>query len=228
MNSSSNASPSPLDAARHSSDETEAPAGLVYIFLDVDGVLNSLRTCVAFGGYKTEHLDPTAIKLVDHLCRAFTKAGLAPKVVISSTWRMKYPDPQWWAVLFAHHGCDVTFVGITPDIHDIEPNRRGREILAWMTANAPGAAYVCLDDDSDFLPDQPLALTSHIWGLGLDEIDHAYHLVTGDRLFMSTLRTDTKWKALRAVARERSEHLSPPSSEDASPGRNQKGLLNDQ
>lgn len=187
-----------------------------YIFLDVDGVLNSLRSCVAFGGYKTEHLDTTAIRLLGHLCRKLSDEGLDPAVVLSSTWRMRHPHPDFWHSLFSAHGCGhVRFVGCTPDFHDIEPNRRGREIAAWMADNAPGAPYVCLDDDSDFLPDQPLVLTSHLWGLGCDEIDEAFHVLTGKRLFMSTLRTDGKWKAVRAIAREHSSplHVSQPIRE---------------
>ena len=177
-----------------------AEPSAVYIFLDVDGVLNSLRTCVAFGGYKPEHLDRAAMRLLDHLCGKLAEAGYAPRIVISSTWRMKYPDMAWWRQLFWQEGLShCNFVGATPAFHDNRPNRRGREISAWMDHNAPCAPYVCLDDDADFMPHQPLCQTSHIWGLGLDEIDQAYNLITGQRLFMSTLRTDSKWKALRAV-----------------------------
>lgn len=193
-----------------------------YIFLDVDGVLNSLRTCVAYGSYRAERLDGTAIRLVDHLCASLARAGWRPRIVLSSTWRLKHPDMTWWEDLFGSHGCGATeFCGATDDFRDIEPNRRGREVAAWMAKNAPGEAYVCLDDDSDFLPGQPLVLTSHIWGLGCDEIDDAYHLITGQRLFMSTLRTDSKWRVARATAQvseglasaERPLHARPLGAE---------------
>ncbi|MCO5338601.1 HAD domain-containing protein [Delftia tsuruhatensis] len=60
------------------------------LFLDIDGVLNSTRTCVAHGGFPhelthTEAFDWVAIKLLQRLCDS---SGI--QVVLSSAWRLTH------------------------------------------------------------------------------------------------------------------------------------------
>jgi hypothetical protein len=158
-----------------------APRAAVYLFLDVDGVLNSMRSIVAFRDCREEHLDQVAIRLFDRLCLALSENGHTPRVVISSTWRMMRPRISWWNDFFASRGCaGVSVVGCTPVFQDNEPNRRGREVARWMKERAPGAFYVCLDDDSDFLPNQPLVLVDPDYGLRVCDIDAAYRALTGE------------------------------------------------
>jgi hypothetical protein len=46
------------------------------------------------------------------------------------------------------------------------------EVEEWLKVNAPGAArYVCLDDDADYLPGQPLVQTDADIGLQDADID---------------------------------------------------------
>ena len=51
------------------------------IFLDFDGVLNSVRSCLAFKTFNT--FDPVSVRLVNRLC------DLADaRIVVSSSWRI--------------------------------------------------------------------------------------------------------------------------------------------
>jgi len=171
----------------------------VVIFLDVDGVLNSHRSAIAYGGFRDKDLDPVAIKLLDRLARKLIEAGFRPEVVISSTWRLMRPQLRWWEDLFDHHGCvALRVVGITPEFGDNEPQRRGREVAAWMEQFGGGAPYVCLDDDSDFLPGQPLVLTNHLHGLEVEHIAEAFRLVVGREMFDPPLPA-RKWALIRAL-----------------------------
>lgn len=152
----------------------------VLIFLDVDGVLNSMRSIVAYRNCRTEHLDQIAIRLLDRLCEALAEAGLEPEVVISSTWRMLFKRKSWWNELFAGHDCTaVRVVGATGELWDNEPNRRGREVAQWLAKHAPDARWVALDDDRDFLPDQPLIWIDPDVGLQIGDIDAAYRALVG-------------------------------------------------
>lgn len=67
------------------------------LFLDIDGVLNSARTCVACKGYPMEldgyhraMFDEVALGLIRGLC---AKGGVS--VVVSSAWRITY---HWDAI----------------------------------------------------------------------------------------------------------------------------------
>lgn len=114
------------------------------LFLDIDGVLNSTRTNIAFGGYpmKLEHIaafDQVAIRLIQRLCDS---GGV--QVVLSSAWRLHYP--------FAEVG---TALGLP--IVDRTPSGlgfRGQEIQDWLTAHPEVETFAILDDDPDMLPEQ--------------------------------------------------------------------------
>lgn len=148
-----------------------------YIFLDFDGVLNSLRSFVGLGGGGTaEKLDPVAIGLIDRLCRDLRVAGLNPYVVISSSWR-KGREVQWFKDLFAVRAANLHVVGKTPSLAS---GVRGEEVRAWLIEHASVTApHVCFDDDSDFLAGQPLVLTTFAHGLQIEHIATAFTLLTG-------------------------------------------------
>lgn len=117
---------------------------LKILFLDIDGVLNSTRTCVAFGGYpiELEHInafDQVAIRLIQRLCDAADV-----KVVLSSAWRLHYPYAQVARAL------GLPIIDKTPYL--IGP--RGMEINAWLSEHPLVEQYAILDDDADMLPDQ--------------------------------------------------------------------------
>lgn len=117
------------------------------LFLDIDGVLNSLSSVLALGD-PNHHLDPVCIKLIERLCKE-TDA----KIVISSAWRigrtaeaLQVTLAKLGAVEIAHR-----IVGRTGDGYN---GHRGRQIKEWIEVNAPECSYVIVDDDSDMLPAQ--------------------------------------------------------------------------
>lgn len=149
----------------------------VVIFLDIDGVLNGFRSLMAYGGYAAKDLDPVAIRLLNRLCQELIKVNYEPVIVISSTWRMQYPAVSWWQDLWAQHDCcALRTIGMT----DTGPGKRGEQVARWMAAHDQFNRFVCIDDDSDFLPEQPLILTSFENGLQLDHIAKAFEILTGE------------------------------------------------
>ena len=116
------------------------------LFLDIDGVLNSARSCVANNGYPmnlTPHdlpmFDQVAVAMVRGLC-----ARARVSVVISSAWRLTH---HWDAI---GRALDLPTMDRTPSL--LGP--RGREIEAWLTAHPQVREWAILDDDPDMLPEQ--------------------------------------------------------------------------
>lgn len=114
------------------------------LFLDIDGVLNSVKTCVANGGYPMElhhtaAFDWHAIKLLQRLCDS---EGV--QVVLSSAWRINHA--------FADVGkaFGLPIIDRTPSLC----GPRGAEIADWLTKHPEVVHYAIIDDDSDMLPDQ--------------------------------------------------------------------------
>lgn len=115
------------------------------LFLDIDGVLNSTKTCVAFGGYPHElnqlaAFDVAAIRLIQRLCDS---AGV--QVVLSSAWRKSYPAAEVGKAL------GLPIIDSTPSHTD---GHRGGEIKAWLDAHPEAKGYAIIDDDSDMLGEQ--------------------------------------------------------------------------
>ena len=156
------------------------------LFLDIDGVLNSLdwyeRRAGSLGIEATSRpaneLDPFA---VERLNRVMTATGCS--VVISSTWRLRY-SPQRIAAMLVRCGLNPSlvprFIGSTDnDAPPFDmPNRtrcgRGMQIQRWLDAHDV-ERFAIVDDDSDMghlLPH--LVQTSHDHGM-LDE--HADALI---------------------------------------------------
>lgn len=113
------------------------------LFLDIDGVLNSYRTCMAFGGYpfrssQVQYLDQVAIKLLQRMCDS---SGV--EIVLSSTWRLSEDYKELGKAL------GLPIIDRTPSLDGI----RGEEIQQWLDLNH-GGPYVIVDDDSDMLESQ--------------------------------------------------------------------------
>lgn len=116
------------------------------LFLDIDGVLNSHRSCLALGGISRggspdflTQFDPIALTMLQGLCRG---AGLS--VVLSSVWRILSD----WRELGPKMG--LPMIGATPRLSGV----RGTEIKAWLDANPGVESYAIVDDDSDMLAEQ--------------------------------------------------------------------------
>jgi hypothetical protein len=115
------------------------------IFLDIDGVLNSHRSAVAYGGlphHAADHrgrFDEIAVRLVRGIA---ARAGA--QVVLSSSWRA---DPEWREI---GNALGIPLLDRTPQM--LGP--RGKEIAAWLEAHPKVECYAILDDDPDMLPEQ--------------------------------------------------------------------------
>lgn len=153
------------------------------IFLDIDGVLNRLGTPQQ--GRTTEKwegligMEPELVTRFNRLVRE-TEA----KVVLSSTWRLS----KTWREDMRQNGLDFEFLDRTPHLHAGEgPTyrhlERGAEVEHWLceylSTGAPVQKYAIIDDDSDFMPGQPLFQTSYESGLTKEIADAvAIHLRT--------------------------------------------------
>lgn len=116
------------------------------LFLDIDGVLNSHRTVVAFNGYPHDvtpaglaQFDMAAVSLLRGLCKA---GGI--QVVLSSTWRL---DREWAKIGPA---LGLPIIDRTPCL--LGP--RGNEIKHWLDHHPECLHYAIVDDDPDMLPEQ--------------------------------------------------------------------------
>lgn len=125
------------------------------IFLDIDGVLNSVRSCVALGGYPFpggpgrkdrdwHKFDAVAVGL---LRNAIEKTGAV--CVLSSSWRLGLDEVEL-NDLAAFLG--VPIIGMTRSTLGRE--KRGEQIRDWLSDHPEVSRWAILDDDSDMLPDQ--------------------------------------------------------------------------
>lgn len=123
------------------------------IFLDIDGVLNSSRSCAAFGGFpfpgrKRERdwgkFDEVAIGL---LRRIVKQTGAS--CVLSSSWRLGMSEGE---MLDLANRLGVPLIGRTRSNAGREP--RGAQIQDWLDEHQDVQCYVIVDDDSDVLEEQ--------------------------------------------------------------------------
>jgi hypothetical protein len=121
------------------------------LFLDIDGVLNSQKTCEAFGnpskggfphGFDADNMalfDHAAIALIRRLCKK-TDAS----IVLSSSWRIIH------SVNDCANGLDLPIFDRTPSLNWYG-RVRGDEIAAWLSDHPEVTRYAIVDDDSDML-----------------------------------------------------------------------------
>lgn len=153
------------------------------IFLDIDGVLNSVEYHRERHIRGSKPLDPVAIRRLNHLT---DRTGA--RTVISSSWR------QWGflAVRDMLRAAGVTgwIVSSTPilvggvyesGIFGWVP--RGHEIAAWLESTRTKVErFVILDDADDMANLMPrLVRTSHDVGLTDEDVRRAVFLLTGER-----------------------------------------------
>jgi len=162
-----------------------------YVFLDIDGVLNSAEFMerekpqeqfkgvdeVSNYDHSVVMLDRTAVERLNGL----VVPGVA--FVISSTWRILHPLHHIQRMLRSK-GFDGSIIGATP----VSIGKRGREIGSWLMA-ATGTRmnrsevnswpeFVILDDDSDMLTlGGYLVQTDNGKGLQDDDIELAKNIL---------------------------------------------------
>lgn len=143
------------------------------IFLDIHGVLCSMRSAAAYGGYPApgnpaswDRFDDTAIAL---LRAAVTHTGA--KVVLASTWResASIPALEYRLGVKIH---DATRPASAED-------SRGARVLDWLAAHPEVDRYAILDDDDDFYQNQmdKLCMTSKRNGFLLGHFDEMVELL---------------------------------------------------
>lgn len=126
------------------------------IFLDIDGVLNSVGSAIAFGTYRRfSHVSMGILRRLVERTNA--------DIVISSSWRVGSSLDDLRKV-FAENDPQfpvARIVDVTPR-HSLKP--RGFEVDAWLAANG-ARTHVIFDDDGDFDATQPLVKTNNAIGL---------------------------------------------------------------
>jgi hypothetical protein len=124
------------------------------IFLDFDGVLNSIGTKdrvdhPLFPGHRVRGVDNFRVKLVSDLA-----LETGAKIVISSTWREMY-TLEWLREFLYSRGMDrrVEIIDFTPKSYEtigwgLQPRRgeRGDDIQLWLEQNGNPPCYLVLDD----------------------------------------------------------------------------------
>lgn len=123
------------------------------IFLDIDGVLNSKDTIQRWEDGSFIGIDPYLVAIFNRIIFA-----TGAQIVLSSTWRLHEDGREE----VRKHVMD--FIDVTPSIGY---GHRGTEVKDWLDRHPEVEKYAILDDDSDFLPHQPLFQTT--WEHGLTE-----------------------------------------------------------
>lgn len=170
------------------------------IFLDIDGVLNSMpwiRTHDRSGDLAA-HLDPRAVRILSDLVRVS-----GAEIVVSSSWRIIVPLPQLAAWL-RKRGFSGRVIGLTPT--DVPPPagsfspRRGAQIARWLSLHGkPVDGYVVLDDEVSDMD----AVRSHVV-----RTDRDVGLTAADaNRALSILRTPWKHPSRLRRARQRERRL---------------------
>jgi hypothetical protein len=185
------------------------------IFLDFDGVLNSLRSTTAYGTkcskkiiWDAEGLDEVAVRLVRRLSEE------APaEVVISSSWRHHFPIEQIKKFLAAKGWPEAPVIGETPKYKKYEgiyasggerytSAFRGNEVGSFLAAfTADGndlGTWVILDDSKDFhygetsipgpfFSKQPVVNTSDMIGFSIVDFYEALKILNPEHPLLTNL-----------------------------------------
>lgn len=147
------------------------------LFLDIDGVLNSVdwyKRRLSRRDRPRDEIDPIALqRLVDVL------KATGAYVVISSTWRKLYPTD-----LICKHFCALgmpeelieRFIDVTPVLKGF----RGDEVQAWLDKHPEVKQYAIVDDDVDFHPHQHpyFVNTTHATGLLLSDVEDLMRILS--------------------------------------------------
>jgi len=130
------------------------------IFLDIDGVLNSIID--GFGVPK--NMTPATLNQRGIGLLKYITETTESHIIISSTWRA-FGGSEWFCGLFEAYGwfqppvIDITRCSSAGEI-------RGDEINSYLNEHIIDK-YVIIDDDSDFYPYQHLVQTDIAQGLTL-------------------------------------------------------------
>lgn len=133
------------------------------LFLDVDGVLNSRRTQIAFDGFPHD-FTPAGMAKFDHVAIALIRRLCCEtdcSVVLSSDWRYTCSAHE------TANALDLPVIDVTPRL----PGSRGLEINAWLAAHPSVLSFAIVDDIAQMLPSQQAQFvqTDELHGLTLTD-----------------------------------------------------------
>lgn len=165
-----------------------------YIFLDIDGVLNSAdygnseEYLIETAGMSDAeimliahhtHLDRKGIQILNDLVR---RSGA--EVVLSSTWRGKY-SPEEMTKMLKDRGAEFEIKEATPILFGKISSRipRGKEIAQFLKLlEKQPESFVILDDHDDMLHLKTnLVQTSMKTGITQDDVEKALKILNGDK-----------------------------------------------
>lgn len=126
------------------------------IFLDIDGVLNSLGSVIALGD-PNNHFDMVSVRLIERVCKE-----TETQIVVSSSWRIGRTTEMLQEEMRRLGAPEIAarIVGRTGDGYN---GHRGRQIKEWLETKAPDATFIIVDDDSDMLPAQKPYFVKTSW-----------------------------------------------------------------
>lgn len=158
------------------------------IFLDIDGVLCTPRSFVADGGsHGGKAYDPTGVKLINRLCEECNA-----EIVVSSVWRGAGSHIVRGELLLM--GIRAKFFVDKIDDNNYHNSYdwdscitpfpiigfRGDEINKWLEKYGTKInKYVCIDDDGDFHPNQPLVQTDCMNGITFENFVEVKKILNG-------------------------------------------------
>ena len=143
------------------------------IFLDIDGVLNSMSGLIFRGGQSLQDLYTEHISVLIWLLRK-TDA----KIVVSSTWRIGKSVSDL-KQLFYNYGLPSKYIIDKTD--RLSGEQRGKEIKLWLDETEHNIeSFVILDDDSDMDGVEKYHVqTKHDYGLTYVEALECFEILTG-------------------------------------------------
>lgn len=106
------------------------------IFLDIDGVLISSRSRLAFGGYPA--FDPVSCGLVETICRIS-----GSRLVICSAWRERRTRKEMEAILTS---VSISSGHLHEDWATVIIGTREKEIIEWLERHPETDHHAILDD----------------------------------------------------------------------------------
>lgn len=141
-----------------------------YLFLDIDGVLNSTSWAMNTQQTGIWGIDKNTIP---HLQRIVDETDC--EIVISSTWRILRSLQEIRSTLVLAGLLGARVISRTPVLGGV----RGKEVEKWIADNARGDfLHAILDDDTDFFPRQPLVRTNVRYGLTEREAQRCIEILT--------------------------------------------------
>lgn len=139
------------------------------IFVDFDGVLNNDASFIL----NDSLIHSDCMRFFLDAMKALKQEEIEIKLVISSTWRKGYGFEDFSSRVienspkFANEFLNLVHEDwrTGSDINGF----RGNEVKEWLDRHPEVKNFVCIDDDSDFLKDQPLIKTITELGFGWSE-----------------------------------------------------------